>query len=98
MLLGVEATLGELAVIKVGLGRQGDKAHEDLLVAGFFALGQKRLGVVGVLEVLVALIAADMPCDQFLARVDTNALGIGFDRKRVFRHTPRAPSSGWCRA
>jgi hypothetical protein len=57
-MMRVEAALCELAVREFGLGREGQKAPEELVIAGFFALRQEWLGMIGVFEIPMAVIAA----------------------------------------
>jgi len=51
MMVRIETALFELQVIRLGLLREGEKAHEGLLIPGLFALLQKRLGVIGMFDI-----------------------------------------------
>ena len=48
VMAGIHAPLLELAVVRVGVGREGEEAKEELLVSGFLAVEQQLLGVIGV--------------------------------------------------
>ena len=57
---GVETALGELAVVFFSARAQGVEAQQELGVAGFAALVEEFLYVVGIFEVPVPLVAAGM--------------------------------------
>ena len=54
VMVRIEAPLFQLEVIRLRPRREREKAHEDLVIAGFFALLQERLGVIGVFDILYA--------------------------------------------
>jgi hypothetical protein len=82
-MLRVEAALCELSVIEFGLGREGQKAQEELVIAGFFALRQEGLGMIGVFEIPMAVIAAGVAGDEVVVVVEAEPVGIGFQRQRL---------------
>ena len=77
-MMRVEAPLFELAVVEFGLRREGQKAHEDLVIAGFFALLEQGLGMIGVFDVEVAIVTAGMTRHELVLVIETEAVGIGF--------------------
>ena len=79
----VEASLFQLAVIEFGLGREGEKPHEERVIARFFALLQQRFRMIGVFEVAIAVVAADMAGDELVLVVEAEPVGIGFQRQSV---------------
>lgn len=60
----VEPAFGQLVMIGLRMGREPEEGEEEPLVTGFAALVQERLHVVGLLDVLPFLVAADMFGDQ----------------------------------
>ena len=56
VMMRVEAPLLQLEVIRLRARREREKAHEDLVIAGFFALFQERLGVIGVFDIGVPVV------------------------------------------
>ena len=53
VMVRIEAPLFQLEVIGLGPRREREKPHEELVIAGFFALLQQRLGVIGVFDIVV---------------------------------------------
>jgi hypothetical protein len=80
---GIDPPLCELSVVGVGVRREGEKAQEELLVASLFPLLKKRFGVIGVLEVLMAIVAAGMAGNELLLGIETEPIGIGFEGQRL---------------
>ena len=72
---GVEAALFELAVVLVGAGGEGDEALQETLGGGLAALFEQGAGMVGMLEVAVALVASQVPGDEALVVVEAQPLG-----------------------
>jgi hypothetical protein len=66
----VEAPVLEFAVERLGPGREGEEPEHELLVAGPSALLQEFARMVGVLEVLMAVVGAPVPGDQLLLVID----------------------------
>lgn len=77
MMAGVEAPLLQFLVVLLCLWGERQETHQELLFACVAALLEERARVVGVFDVLMALVAAEMPGDELLAIVDTEAIGIG---------------------
>ena len=76
MMDGVEASLLEFAVVLVGAGSQRDEALEQALGGGLAALFEQGAGVVVMLEVAVALEAAQVPGDEAVVVIDAQPLGV----------------------
>ena len=89
MMVRGEASLFELAVIGLGLGGEGEKAPEELLIAGLFALLKQGLGVIRVFEIAVAVVASDRAGDELLALLDAESVGRGFQRQDLAREMGR---------
>ena len=66
----VAAPLQQALVVLGCLRRQGEEARERVGLLGMTALGHQRLGMVGVGNVLVALVGTDMAGDEVLVAVD----------------------------
>src|SRR5215467_15834635 len=56
--------------------REREKAHEDLVIAGFFALFQERLGMIGVFDICMPLVTADMAGNELVTSIETQTIGI----------------------
>lgn len=97
VMAGVEAPLSQSLVVILGLWGERQKTHQELLFACIAALLEERARMVGVFDVLMALVAAEMPGDELLAIVDTEAIGIGPLTSRERLRTRRARNSGWYR-
>ena len=65
-MMGVHAALLKLAIILFSLWRQGQKAHEDLLIPGLFTLIEELFGMIRVFEVLVSIVTAHMAGNQLV--------------------------------
>ena len=76
VMAGIEAALGERLVIGFGLGREGEEAPEELLLAGIAPLLQQCLGMIRVLDILMALVTARMARDEPVLVVDTEPIRI----------------------
>ena len=83
VMMRVEAARFELSVIEFGLGREGQKAQEELVIAGFFALLQEWLGMIGVFEIPMAVLAAGVAGDELVVVVEAEPVGRGFQRQRL---------------
>ena len=77
MVAGVEPALLQAIVIGCRIWRQRQEVHHQALVAGTAALGDQALGVVRILDVLVATIAAQMTGNELVVEVDADPVGIG---------------------
>jgi hypothetical protein len=77
-MMGVEAALFELAVVEFGLRGEGEKAHEDLVITGFFALLEQGLGMIGVFEVAVTIVTAGVTRHELGLIIESETIGIGF--------------------
>ena len=75
----IDAPVLELPVVVVCFGAKRDKAHEDLLVGGLFALSDQLLGMIRVLDVLVPVIGSWMAGDELIVVIDADPVGIGFE-------------------
>ena len=76
MMDAVEAALLEFAEVLVGADGQRDEALEQALGAGLAALFEQGAGVVVMLEVAVALVAAQVPGDEAVVVIDVQPLGV----------------------
>ena len=76
---GVKAALGELAVVVFSAGAQGVEAQQELGVAGFAALVEELLYVIGIFEVPVPLVAAGMSGNQIGPVIDAEPVGEEFE-------------------
>ena len=64
----IQAPLFELEVIRLCPRRERQKPQEELVIAGFFALLQERLGVIGVFNVLEPIVASGMAGNELCPR------------------------------
>jgi len=74
----VEASLCERPVIEFGLGRESQRAHDELVSTGFSALLQQRFGMSRVFKVALAVVAAGVAGDEFVVLIEATPVGIGF--------------------
>ena len=84
----VEAPLGQMIVIDLGLGREAQEREEQPVVPRVGALAQQLPGVVGVLEVAPALVAAQVLGNEFVAIEQPQPLRVELERQRA-RGVPR---------
>ncbi len=85
---GVEAAQLQFGVIPLGAGRDGQEALQQALPPGAPALVEQGLGMIGVFEVLVPVVAARMPGEEGVVVVDADPVRPGFQRqplRGVFR-------------
>ena len=75
MVGSVEPFLVKFADIELGLGRQIQERQQEGLLTGFEALGQQFLGVIRIVEVLVALVPARVSGDECFLMIDAEAIG-----------------------
>jgi hypothetical protein len=80
MMAGIEAPLLQFLVVLLCPWGERQETHQELLFACVAALLEERARMVGILDVLMALVAAEMPGNELLAIVDTQAIGIGLQR------------------
>ena len=73
---GIEPALLEFAVVLVGAGGERDEALEQALGGGLAALFEQGAGVVGMLEVAVSFVAAQVPGDEAVLVIDAQPLGV----------------------
>lgn len=73
----LEAAGAELAVVGFGLGAQGVEGQQPGGIAGAAAAFAQVFGVVGVLEVAVALVAARVGGDQVVGMIEAEPVGEG---------------------
>ena len=64
----IEATLLQLEVIRLCPRGEREKAHEELVIAGFFALLQQWLGVIGVFDILEPIVASGVAGNELCHR------------------------------
>ena len=76
---GVEPLLLEAVVIGLGIRRQRQEVQHQALLPSPTAPGHQTLGVLFILDVLVAGIAARVAGDELGIEVDTDAIWVGFD-------------------
>ena len=76
MLLRVESSFGQLLVIFLRPGGKAQETQEHSLLTRVFALLQEFPGVIWILDILVTIKAADMPCDQPVLVKNTDAIGV----------------------
>lgn len=58
-----------------------EKPHADLVIAGFCALRQQRLGVIRVFDIGVPVVPAGMAGKARGTARETEAIGIGLQRQ-----------------
>jgi hypothetical protein len=73
---GVEAFVLEFAGVEFGLGAELEEGQQEGRVTGPLALGQQVLEVIGIADVLVAIIAAEVGGDEFLVVIDEQLIGV----------------------
>ena len=104
----VEPPLGQPLVERFGLGGRGSAAGQQLLIAGPAALLEQGPRMIGVLEVLVTVVAADVAGDELVLMVEAQMIGIelegqggpgvfGGDRIGVGVHRDAELAVGPCR-
>ena len=76
---GREAFFLQLAIIRLGLGRQVEKGRQQGLLAGADALGHQFTIVIGVADVLAAVMATGVRGDQFFAEEKDEPVGVNFE-------------------
>jgi hypothetical protein len=81
----LEAPLLQLEVIRLGPRRAREKAHEALVIAGFFALFHEWLGMIGGFDSWVPLVTSGMAGHELVTPRDTQASGRGFQHQGVAR-------------
>src|SRR6266446_9041507 len=77
----IEAPLLQLAVIRLRLGGEREKAPEELLIAGFFPLLQERFGVIGIFDILEPVVLSRMASHEGVPSIHTQTIGVGFERQ-----------------
>src|SRR5262249_18260154 len=82
---GVEPLLLEAVVIGLSIRGQCQEAQHQPLLSGSAAPGDQALGVLVILDVLVAGIAARMAGDELGIEVDADAVGVSFDGQSPVR-------------
>jgi hypothetical protein len=82
MMGGIEAALGERSVVGLGLRGEGEEAPEELLLAGVVALREQCLGMIRILDVAMALIAAQVASDEGVVVVQTQPIRIDLERQQ----------------
>ena len=83
VMMRIEAPRLQLEVIRLSARREREKAHEDLVIASFFALFQERLGMIGVFDICMPLVTADMAGNELVTPLETQTIGIGFQCQGV---------------
>ena len=83
VMAGVEPALLELLVIFGSLRAQTQEAGQQLLFTGLLALGQERPSVIGMFEVTVALVGADMLGHGLVLVIESQPVGIDLGRQSV---------------
>ena len=76
-MVGIQAPRFELEVIGLRPRREGEKAPEELMIAGFFPLLQQGLGVIGVFHILEPVVASRMAGNERVPVVEAEPIGIG---------------------
>jgi len=76
---GREAFFLQLAIIRLGLGRQVEKGRQQGLLAGADALGHQFTIVIGVADVLAAVVATGVRGDQFFAEEKDEPVRVNFE-------------------
>jgi len=72
----VEALVLQLAGVSLGVRTQGQEGQQKSLVAGFFALYQQILGMIGIGHVLAAVVTAGMSGDEFFVVKEQQLIGV----------------------
>src|SRR2546423_15039010 len=75
----VEPFFLQLAAIDWSVGRQVQEGQEEGLLACFKALGQQFLGVIGVMDVLAAVVGSRMSGDEDFIMINAQPFGIDFE-------------------
>ena len=83
VLAGIEAALLKLAIVFFATRTQGIEAQQQLGLAGGAALIEQFLDVLGILEVLAAVVRAGVGGDEFLAMIDTEPIGKAFEQQAL---------------
>ena len=81
----VEPLLLEAVVVGLGIRRDRQEAQHQALLSGPAALGDQPLGMLLILDVLVAQVAAVVAGDELSIEVDADTVGIGFDGQSPVR-------------
>ena len=73
---GVEAFFLQFAAVELGVGARGQEGQEQGLVAGLLALGLQFLDMVGMADLLAAVIAAGVGGDELFVVKEQQLIGI----------------------
>ena len=79
----MQAPRFELEVRGFGPGREGEKAPEELVIAGFLALGEEGVGVIGVFDILEAIVASEVAGNERVTVVEAEPIGRGCEHERL---------------
>jgi len=74
----IEATRFQVEGVRLSPRGQREKPHEELVIAGFFALLQEGLGVIRVFDIRVPVVPSGMAGNELVTEIETQAIGIGF--------------------
>jgi hypothetical protein len=77
MMRRLEVALLEREGIGLSLRREGQKTHEELVIAGLFTLLQQRFGVVRLFKVAVAVVPAVVTSEAVCTSLETKPVGLG---------------------
>ena len=80
VMVRLEATRFQLEVVRLSPWGQSEKPHKELVIAGFFALLQQGLGVIRVCDIRVPVVPSDLPGNERVSELETQAIGVGFQR------------------
>jgi hypothetical protein len=76
-----EAPLLQREVRGLSPRREGEKAPEELVIAGCFALLQERLGMIGVFNLLAPIVPSGMAGTERVVARDTPSIRRGCERQ-----------------
>ena len=79
----IETPLLQLAVVRLCLRGEGKKPPEELVSAGFLAVLEQRLGMIGVFNILETIIAARMAGNELVAPIEAEPVRIGFEGEEL---------------
>src|ERR1035438_3770467 len=85
MMARVDAGLLESLLIDLGVPRQGQKLHQQALLARGTPLREECLRMVGVLDILVAIVTANMTGDELVLVVNAHPVGIRLQGQALTR-------------
>ncbi len=78
MMAGVKAARAQLLVISFGAGTEPQESKQQSVFFGFAPFSQEWLHMIGMFEVLMAVVTAGMFGDKLIAMIKAEAFRVEF--------------------